>query len=150
MTETNDIINNITDDQILYIHTKKIPAIKSLIEALKEIFRDVNIKFTPKISKPSDTDPTKMNVTGGMYITALNSNSNILVRLHLEADKFCYYKCQPDNDKNYIMLGVNMSNLFKLIKFSIDFIELCCRLISIKIAVLIHVSKLFEIIILNL
>ena len=117
MTDTNDIINNITDDQILYIHTKKIPAIKSLIEALKEIFRDVSIKFTPKISKPSESDPTKMNVTGGMYITALNSNSNILVRLHLEADKFCFYKCQPENNKNYIMLGVNMSNLFKLIKF---------------------------------
>ena len=117
MTDTNDIINNITDDQILYIHTKKIPAIKSLIEALKEIFRDVSIKFTPKVTKPSETDPTKTSVTGGMYITALNSNSNILVRLHLEADKFCFYKCQPENNKNYIMLGVNMSNLFKLIKF---------------------------------
>jgi 5'-3' exonuclease len=44
-----------------------------------------------------------MRVTGGMYITALNSNSNILVRLHLEADKFCYYKCNPEPNKNYIM-----------------------------------------------
>ena len=105
------------DDQILYIHTRKIPAIKSLIEALKEIFRDVCIKFTPKVMKPLESDPTKMRVTGGMYITALNSNSNILVRLHLEADKFCDYKCVPEANKNYIMLGVNMSNLFKLIKF---------------------------------
>jgi proliferating cell nuclear antigen len=118
MTETNSDINtNITDDQILYIHTRKIPAIKSLIEALKEIFRDVNIKFTPKIEKTVDGDPTKTKITGGMYITALNSNSNILVRLHLEADKFCYYHCKPENDKQYIMLGINMSNLFKLIKF---------------------------------
>jgi proliferating cell nuclear antigen len=114
MTDLNDIV---TDDQILYIHTRKIPAIKSLIEALKEIFRDVCIKFTPKVMKPSECDPSKMRVTGGMYITALNSNSNILVRLHLEADKFCYYKCTPEANKNYIMLGVNMSNLFKLIKF---------------------------------
>ena len=106
-----------TEDQILLLRTKKIPAIKSLIEALKEIFRDVCIKFTPKIIKPLESDPTKNRVSGGMYITALNSNSNILVRLHLEADKFCYYKCEPEAGKNYIMLGVNMSNLFKLIKF---------------------------------
>jgi proliferating cell nuclear antigen len=118
MTDTIDnISNNITDDQILYIHTKKIPAIKSLIEALKEIFRDVSIKFTPKVVIPNEADPSKSRTTGGMYITALNSNGNILVRLHLEADKFCYYKCQPDNNKNYIMLGVNMTNFFKLIKF---------------------------------
>jgi len=111
------IENKITEDQILYIHTRKIPAIKSLIEALKEIFRDVSIKFTPKIDKPVDGDPSKVRSTGGMYITAINSSSNILVRLHLEADKFCYYKCEPENQKNYLMLGVNMSNLFKLVKF---------------------------------
>jgi len=109
--------NSLNEDNVLYIYTKKIPAIKSLIEALKEIFRDVSIKFTPKVTKQSETDPTKTKVTGGMYITALNSNSNILVRLHLEADKFCEYHCNPDNNKNFISLGVNMSNLFKLIKF---------------------------------
>jgi len=104
-------------DEILHIHTRKTSAIKSLIEALKEIFRDVCIKFTPKITKQLESDPTKTRTTGGMYITALNSNSNILVRLHLEADKFCSYKCEPDENKNYIMVGVNMSNLHKLIKF---------------------------------
>ena len=108
---------NMSDDLMLYIHTKKIPAIKSLIEALKEIFRDVNIKFTPKIEKPSEHDPSIMKVTGGMYITALNSNGNILVRLHLEADKFCYYDCKPADDKPYVLVGVNMTNLFKIIKF---------------------------------
>ena len=110
-----ELINNINENHILYIHTRKIPAIKSLIEALKEIFRDVSIKFTPKIEKINEQDPTKKKVTGGMYITALNSNSNILVRLHLEADKFCNYICKPE--RNYIMLGVNMTNLHKLIKF---------------------------------
>lgn len=109
--------NNINDNHILYIQTKKISAIKSLIEALKEIFRDVNIKFTPKMEIPCENDDTKTKViSGGMYITALNSNSNILVRLHLEADKFCFYHCKPEN-KQYIMLGVNMTNLYKLIKF---------------------------------
>jgi len=118
MTEiVNNISRSIKSDDILYIYTKKIPAIKSLIEALKEIFRDVSIKFSPKVDKVDENGVTK--TTGGMYITALNSNSNILVRLHLEADKFGYYKCtpNPDDQKNYIMLGVNMSNLFKLIKF---------------------------------
>ena len=114
MTDINDTT---TEDEIFCIRSKKSAAFKALIEALKEIFRDVGIKFTPKVMKPSESDPTKMRVTGGMYITALNSNSNILVRLHLEADKFCYYKCNPEPNKNYIMLGVNMSNLFKLIKF---------------------------------
>jgi proliferating cell nuclear antigen len=112
----NNISSNIKSDEILYIYTKKIPAIKSLIEALKEIFRDVSIRFTPREEK---TDENGTRITGGMYITALNSNSNILVRLHLEADKFGFFKCNPDPEtqKNYIMLGVNMSNLFKLIKF---------------------------------
>jgi len=74
-----DIVNNISrsikNDDILYIYTKKIPAIKSLIEALKEIFRDVSIKFSPKVEKIDENGVVK--TTGGMYITALNSNSNI-------------------------------------------------------------------------
>ncbi len=112
--------NEYPEGQCLYIHTKKTPAIKSLIEALKEIFRDVSIKFTPKIEKEVTTPDGNVSkvTTGGMYITALNSNSNILVRLHLEASKFCAYHCVPEpNGKNYLTLGVNMSNLFKLIKF---------------------------------
>ena len=117
MTDIINFSDTIKEDEILYIYTKKIPAIKSLIEALKEIFRDVSIKFTPKVDKLVDETTGIYKSTGGMYITALNSNSNILVRLHLEADKFGYYKCTPDENKNYIMLGVNMSNLFKLIKF---------------------------------
>ena len=113
----NNISANIKEDEILYIYTRKIPAIKSLIEALKEIFRDVSIKFVPKTEEIDENGVIK--IKGGMYITALNSNSNILVRLHLEADKFGHYKCDPvqDENKKYIVLGVNMSNLFKLIKF---------------------------------
>jgi proliferating cell nuclear antigen len=111
-----DEITDIPDDNLLYIYTTKIPVIKSMIEALKEIFRDVSIKFTPKVEKIVEGNPLKTRITGGMNITALNSNSNILVRLHLEADKFDYYRCVPENN-NYINLGVNMTNLFKLIKF---------------------------------
>jgi proliferating cell nuclear antigen len=119
MSNTIDTISAETEDEnvLLYIHTKKIPAIKSVFESLKEIFRDVNLKFIPKKEIISEDDPENKKVVGGMYITALNSNSNILVRLHLEADKFCYYKCEPDNGKPYVMLSVNMSNLFKIIKF---------------------------------
>lgn len=119
MSNTIDTISAETEDEnvLLYIHTKKIPAIKSVFESLKEIFRDVNLKFIPKKEVISEQDPNVKKTVGGMYITALNSNSNILVRLHLEADKFCYFKCEPDNDKPYVMLSVNMSNLFKIIKF---------------------------------
>lgn len=113
-----ELINNTLNNKILIVRTKKIPVIKSLFEALKEIFRDVCIKFTPKTYKQSEIDPTKTIVSGGMYITTLNSNSNILVRIHLEADKFCYYKCEPINDKNYITIGVNMANINKIIKAS--------------------------------
>jgi proliferating cell nuclear antigen PCNA len=120
MTDITDMKNvdmNIKDDEILYIYTKKIPAFKALIEALKEIFTNINIKFTPKVEKQIDDDPTNIKVTGGMYITAMNSNNSIFVRLYLEADKFGYYECKCDDDKKYLLLGVNMSNLFKLIKF---------------------------------
>lgn len=115
-TDNDNIYNNLTEDVALFIHTKKVSAIKSLIEALKEIFTNVNIKFTPKAAKPLESDPTKFRITGGLSITALNSNQNILVKLQLDADKFCHYKCIPESPKNCIMLGVNMSNLFKLIK----------------------------------
>ena len=50
----NNISANIKEDEILYIYTRKIPAIKSLIEALKEIFRDVSIKFVPRTEEKDE------------------------------------------------------------------------------------------------
>jgi hypothetical protein len=57
--DINNITNVIKDDEIIYIYTKKITAIKTLVEALKEIFRDVSVKFMPKIVRPLETDPTE-------------------------------------------------------------------------------------------
>lgn len=117
MSEYTEIKTTNSSNNLLFIRTKKIPAIKSLFEALKEIFKDVNIKFMPKVEKINKEDGS-VRVSGGMYIIALNSNSSIYVRMHLEADKFCYYECNPiDPLKNHITLGVNMTNLFKLIKY---------------------------------
>lgn len=110
MSNTNYEPNS---NHLLRLDTRKIPAIKSLIEALKEIFRDVTIKFTPKSEKINELDSSKNKIIGGMYITALNSNSNVLVRLHLEADKFCNYVCNREK----ITIGVNMTNFYKIIKF---------------------------------
>jgi len=111
----NKILYN--KDILIYIYTKKIQAFKSIVEALKEVFKDVPLRFSPRVEKQSENDPTKKKVTGGMTITAFNTNSNILVRLNLDADGFGFYKCEPDNQKKCVSLGVNMSNLFKLIKF---------------------------------
>ena len=110
----NNISANIKEDEILYIYTRKIPAIKSLIEALKEIFRDVSIKFVPKTEEIDDNGIIK--IKGGMYITALNSNSNIL--------------CTVEDDgigrkKSYSMKGTgNSNNLSMATKNTTERIEL--------------------------
>lgn len=77
------------------IKTVQTGALKTLIEALKEILTDTNIEF-------SDT---------GLKIVAMDSSKTILVHLKLEATKFDYYKCNRNT-----IAGVSMINLFKLIK----------------------------------
>jgi proliferating cell nuclear antigen len=68
---------------------------KTLIESLKDILADVNIEFNEE----------------GMKIITMDSTQTILVHLKLEASNFEYYYC-----KNKIFVGVNMNNLFKIIK----------------------------------
>lgn len=93
-------------NHILQIRTVQVEAFKNLMEALKEIFKDVVIKFRPK----SDSSG------GGMSILAVNNSSNILVKLNLPAEKFQEYVCRPILGKEYIDVGVNMSNMHKVIK----------------------------------
>lgn len=97
--------------------TKHTQAIRYLIEALREILKDATLKCTPKVTKVIEGED-KPKTVGGIYITAFNTNTNIFVRLYLEAEKFEYYKCEPNNQKGYINIGVNLSNLFKIIKFA--------------------------------
>lgn len=81
--------------RVLEISTVQSSAFKILIEALKEILIDANFEFSKD----------------GIRIMKMDSSSSVLVHLKLNADSFESYKC----DKPQI-LGINMFNLFKLIR----------------------------------
>ena len=83
------------DSYIFNIKTVQTGAIRILIESLKEILNDAN--FT--IDK------------NGIKLMATDSTCNVLVHMKLIADKFEYFLC---NRK--INIGLNLSNLYKLIK----------------------------------
>lgn len=80
---------------ILEVKTIQVNAFKTLIESLKDILQDVNIEFTEERIK----------------ILSMDSTQTILVHLKLDATNFEYYYC-----KNKTIVGVNMPNLFKIIK----------------------------------
>ena len=80
---------------ILEIKTIQSAAFRILIEALKEILTDANLEF----------DST------GIKIMAMDPSHTVLVHLKLDASNFEYYECL-----NKKILGINMLNLFKLIK----------------------------------
>lgn len=83
------------DNMILEIKTVQSAAFRVLTEALKEILTDANFEFDEH----------------GMKIMAMDSSHTVLVHLKLNAENFEYYHC-----KNKRILGINMLNLFKLIK----------------------------------
>lgn len=68
---------------------------KNLIEDVKDIIQDANFIID----------------TNGVRLTAMDESKIVLVRLYLEADKFEQYSCGRRQT-----IGVNMPNLFKLIK----------------------------------
>ncbi len=80
---------------VLEVKTIQVNPFKTLIESLKDILADVNIEFNEE----------------GMKIITMDSTQTILVHLKLEAANFEYYFC-----KNKQTIGVNMVNLFKIIK----------------------------------
>lgn len=79
----------------LELKTVQSSAFRILIEALKEILTDANLEF----------DETSMK------IIAMDASHTVLVHLKLEGKNFEDYHCP-----NKLILGVNMLNLFKLIK----------------------------------
>jgi proliferating cell nuclear antigen len=83
------------DNMILEIKTVQSAAFRVLTEALKEILTDANFEFDES----------------GLKIMAMDSSHTVLVHLKLNAENFEYYHC-----KNKQILGINMLNLFKLIK----------------------------------
>lgn len=79
----------------LELKTVQSSAFRILIEALKEILTDANLEF----------DETSMK------IVAMDASHTVLVHLKLEGKSFEHYYCPLK-----LVLGVNMLNLFKLIK----------------------------------
>jgi proliferating cell nuclear antigen len=79
----------------LEIRTVQSSAFKILVEALKELLVDTCIEF-------DDT---------GLKVISMDNSHVVLVHLKLEANKFEYYFCE-----NKMSIGVNMLNLFKLVR----------------------------------
>jgi proliferating cell nuclear antigen len=71
-------------------------AIKSAFEVLKDILNDVNLYFTPK----------------GVQILTLDTARVALVDMFLDASNFEEYFCEAN-----MVTGVNVTNMYKLLKF---------------------------------
>ena len=89
---------------------------KTLGEALKEILTDANIVFT----------------NSGVKICAMDASQTVLVHLKLDADKFEEYYC-----KHKVLIGVNMQNLFKILKTMTNNDTLVWKILQSNINVLI-------------
>ena len=92
-TIKNDI--DINPDHIFDVKTVQSVAIKILIEALKEILTDANLIV----------DET------GIKLVAMDSTKSVLIYMKLNSEKFESFYC-----KEKISIGINMFNLYKLIK----------------------------------
>jgi len=85
------------DDEncLINIKTVQTGAFRVLVESLKEILTDTNFVF--------DKDGIKLIATDNSHI--------VLIHMKLEADKFENYYCESK-----ISVGINMMNMYKLIK----------------------------------
>ena len=88
MSESND-------KYLINIKTVQTGAFRILVEALKEILTDTNIIFDES----------------GIKLIATDNSHIVLIHMKLIADKFEHFFC----DKRLI-IGLNMNNLYKLIK----------------------------------
>lgn len=79
----------------MYLKTVQAIAFKSMLEVLKEIINDVNVYFD----------------SSGMKIVAFDVARVTLVYVKLDAENFEEYSCPSD-----VVLGINVSNTFKLLK----------------------------------
>ena len=80
---------------VIRLKTVQASSIKGVFEVLKDILDDINIVFTAK----------------GVEILAMDTASVVLVHVFLDSVNFEEYSCPED-----ITAGVNVSNLFKLLK----------------------------------
>jgi proliferating cell nuclear antigen len=103
----NNSIQEDTSKLLLKVVTCQTSSFRTLIEALKEILKDVNIKFT--IQEPDQPN------SGVLSIIAMNISTSVLIKLKIPASSFDSYHCKPRNGKQ-LLVGVNMNSLYKLIK----------------------------------
>ena len=83
------------DKYVFMVKTVQSGAFRILIEALKEILTDTNLIF----------DKT------GIKLVATDNSQIVLVHMKLLAENFEYFYCEEKT-----RIGINMMNLFKLIK----------------------------------
>ena len=81
---------------ILNVKTIQSSAFRVLVEALKEILTDANFEFD----------------ANGIKVMAMDSSHTVLVHLKLLSKNFEFYNLSREK----ITVGINMINLFKLIK----------------------------------
>jgi len=93
MNDEGDIHDD--SDNVLTIKTVQISPFRILMTALKDILLETNISFQ----------------TNGIRIVAMDKSHTILVHLFLDAKNFEVFNCVYEK----IVIGVNMSHLFKLI-----------------------------------
>jgi proliferating cell nuclear antigen len=86
--------------KVLELKTCQSDVIKILFDILKDILIDVNIEFSKDKIK----------------IDRMDNNRFILVNIVLETKNFEYYKCDY-TEENPLVLGMNIFNLCKLLKF---------------------------------
>jgi len=116
-----------TPMRILEVMTEHSAPIKVLIEVLKDMLSEVNIEFRneklgddkqkteqeSEVESDDETDKkTNNNDKSGMRIMAIDTTKTVLINLKLEANKFTKFVCK----KKKLFLGVNLTNLHKLIK----------------------------------
>ena len=88
--------NEMTESKYcLELKTVQSSIFRIMIEALKEILPDSNIEFN----------------SSGMRIITMDLSHTVLVHLRLDGSQFEHYHC-PEK----MVVGVNMLNLFKLVK----------------------------------
>jgi proliferating cell nuclear antigen len=79
----------------MYLQTIQASALRTIFEVLKDIINDVNVYFTPQ----------------GIKVITLDTAHVTLVHMFLPAENFEEYSCDSE-----IIAGVNLSNMYKLLK----------------------------------
>lgn len=98
-----------TPGYILEIQTIQVGPFKAMIEALKEIVKDVTFECYPVTYLPDGS----VNPKSGITLEAINKSVTLFIKLKLPAEKFNHYYVGSTKP---IMINVNMHSLYKLFK----------------------------------